>query len=665
MNSSQTQQERLVAESIPGALLHYTLQVDGREATVFMNSRCESLWEVTQDAVTRQPQLLWAMLTAEELAAVRASIEQSARTLSPWRAEWAINTPSGARKWLQGTGLPTREPGGTVVWHWVVLDVSDRKRAELALRRSDTRFHGLVDELEQVSVQGYDRERRVIYWNKASESLYGYSKAEALGQLLEDLIIPAEMREGVLAATADWLAKGVVSQPAEYLVLRHKDGRPVHVFSSHTMQLNSRGEAELYCVDIDLRERQTLEAQLREAHKLEAIGRLAGGIAHDFNNVLGGLLGNVMLACDLLPPAHLARQHLDLIARGGDHARELVQQILAFSRRQPQALEALALAPLVEATVSLLRAATPPGVMLQIKRQKAELRVQADATQIQQVLMNLCTNAWQALQGRPGLVEIGLGVLSLDVSLSDQLNGPGAGEWAHLWVQDDGCGMDEATRTHLFEPFFTTKPVGEGTGLGLAVAHGIVLAHHGAIVADSVLGQGTCFHVYLPLLTGVAQAAHAAPVTVTAALPLLPLSHPMASPQPVPSLTADAPHVLYLDDDEVMRLTAQGLLQRVGCRVSLFQRGQAAVAAVAADPQGYDLVVTDFNMPDLSGIEVAQALARLRPDLPVLLTSGYWTDDLQAQARAAGVRGMLRKERSVEQLGTLALSLIEGLPPVA
>ena len=149
------------------------------------------------------------------------------------------------------------------------------------------------------------------------------------------------------------------------------------------------------------------------------------------------------------------------------------------------------------------------------------------------------------------------------------------------------------------------------------------------------------------------------------ALPLLPLSQPMASLPPVPSLTADAPHVLYLDDDEVMRLTAQGLLQRVGCRVSLFQRGQAAVAAVAADPQGYDLVVTDFNMPDLSGIEVAQALARLRPDLPVLLTSGYWTDDLQAQARAAGVRGMLRKERSVEQLGMLALSLIEGVPPVA
>ena len=209
--------------------------------------------------------------------------------------------------------------------------------------------------------------------------------------------------------------------------------------------------------------------------------------------------------------------------------------------------------------------------------------------------------------------------------------------------------MDEQTRAHMFEPFFTTKPLGEGTGLGLAVAHGIVLAHQGAIAIDSVPGLGTTVHVYLPLLDAQAEAADTEPMPVTISSPLSSLAAP---------LFPSGHHVLYLDDDEVMRLTAQGLLERVGCQVSLFQRGQAALMAVAADPQRFDLVVTDFNMPDLSGIEVAKALARIRPDLPVLLTSGYWTDDLQAQARAAGVRGMLSKERSVEQLGALALSLI-------
>ena len=625
---------RSLAESIPGALLRYIFHADGRESAEALSSRCLALWELPPLKIAEDATRLWDMVDVTELDALRASLWRAAASRSPWQAEWQITTPSGRRKWLQGSGQPECQLDGSVVWHLVVLDVSERKRAEQALHISEARFRDLVEGLEQVSVQGYDRDRRVIVWNSASEALYGFSKEEALGQRLEDLIIPPPMREAVVAGTREWLAAGVVSIPAEELVLQHKDGRPVHVFSSHTMQVNGRGEAELYCVDIDLSERHALEAQLREVHKLEAMGRLAGGIAHDFNNVLGGLLGNVSLAREQLPAAHPVQAHLDLIARGGKHARKLVQQILAFSRRQPQALMALELRPLIEETLALMRTAMPPGVRLELLLDDEPLRVRADATQLQQVLMNLCTNAWHALQGAPGTVQVGLDTRPAPTGPADE-------PWAHLWVRDDGCGMDDHTRAHLFEPFFTTKPMGQGTGLGLAVVHGVVLAHHGEITVDSAPGRGTCFHLYLPLLD--------AQVVSDAATAPMPLDF---------GAPAQGAHVLYLDDDEVMRLTAQGLLERIGCRVTLCPRGQLAIDLVTANPGAFDLVVTDFNMPDLSGLQVAQRLAEIRADLPVVLSSGYLSEDLREQARQAGVRAVLRKEMSFEELGPLVRRLL-------
>ncbi len=640
---------RRLAESIPGALLSFGLQADGRLSLQALSSRCQQLWELEPALVEQDTALLWQMVDAAEQPALCASVQQSAQALTPWQAEWPITTPSGQRKWLQGSGQPERMADGAVIWMAVILDISERKLAQLALLNSETRFRALVEGLEKVSVQGYDRERRVIVWNAASEALYGFSKAEALGQRLEDLIIPPAMREAVIAGTRAWLEAGAVSIPAEELILQRKDGTPVHVFSSHTMQINGQGEAELYCVDIDLSERERLEEQLREAQKLEAMGRLAGGIAHDFNNVLGALLGNVALARAHLPALHPARPPLDLIERGGQHARQLVQQILAFSRRQPQQLAKLALRPLLEGTLALLQAGTTPGVKLELDLADEPLLVLADTTQLQQVLINLYTNACYALGGRPGRVQLGLAALSpaAAASVAASETSLGAGGWAHLWVRDDGCGMDAATLAHLFEPFFTTKPVGVGTGLGLAVVHGIVLAHRGLIRVESEVGSGTCFHVYLPLL------ASAAVPLPDAALRPLALAQAQAGAESVRGR-----HVLYLDDDEVMRLTAQGLLQRLGYRVSLFQRGGAALAALAADPAAFDLVVTDFNMPDLSGLQVAQEVAAIRPDLPVVMSSGYVSEHLLQEARRVGVRAVLRKEMSVEELGPVLQSLL-------
>ena len=390
------------------------------------------------------------------------------------------------------------------------------------------------------------------------------------------------------------------------------------------------------------RERRSLEAQLRESQRIESIGTLAGGIAHDFNNILAAILGNVALAREDIGAGHPALASIDQIHKASVRARDLVQQILAFGRRQPQALVNQPLQPLVEESVRLLRSTLPAAVSLECRVAAQPLHVNADGTQVQQVLMNLCTNAWHALQGRPGRIEVGLEPHEVAPGEERAVGATpplAAGHYAHLWVQDQGCGMDTATQARIFEPFFTTKPTGQGTGLGLSVVHGIVAAHHGAIRVDSQPGLGTTMHLYLPT-TDAAPVEEAAPVTAPGAL------------------QGAGQHVAYVDDDEVIVLMVERLLLQAGYRVTAFRDGHEAVAAIAGRPFDFDLVITDFNMPGYSGLDVALALHEVRADLPVVISSGYITEELQAQAAAAGVRGLMRKQNTMEELLRLVRKIL-------
>jgi CheY-like chemotaxis protein len=271
------------------------------------------------------------------------------------------------------------------------------------------------------------------------------------------------------------------------------------------------------------------------------------------------------------------------------------------------------------------------------------LAVQGNPTQLQQVLMNLGTNALHALRNGRGHIEIGLEPSQFAQGGRPPPAGLAPGSYAHLWVADDGIGMDDETRQRIFEPFFTTKPVGQGTGLGLAVVHGIVETHGGAIEVASAPGKGTRFDLYLPLAE-----AESGP----APLDEIGLGPARGSGQ----------HVLYVDDDEVMALMVQGLLQRLGYRVTVSPGAQEAIEAVSADPAAFDLVVTDFNMPKHSGLDVVRALAALRTSLPVVISSGYVSDELRANASALGVRAVMQKEHTLEELGALVHDVLQASP---
>ncbi len=520
------------------------------------------------------------------------------------------------------------------------------QRAERALNASESQLAAVIDATLDAIVT-VDREGRVVLFNHGASRMFGCTRAQALGASLERWLPQAlqfvRRADGRAEPAAGVLVRQLALQacrddgtpfPAEASVARIAlDGGPLYSLTVRDLSVALAAEQE----------REALERQLRQSQKMEALGTLAGGIAHDFNNIVAAILGNARLAQDTLPPDAQAQRFVAEIAGAGQRARELVRRILSFARQQPGELACQPLQPLVREAVQLLRAMLPSGIALEHAEDAEPAWVLADATQVSQVLLNLGTNAWQAIGARPGRITVTMG--------------RDAGQ-ACISVADDGCGMDAATQERIFEPFFTTKPKGEGTGLGLPVVHGIVRAHGGRIAVDSRPGEGSVFRVWLPLAESPRGPA-LAPVPAAAATPAPP---PPAHANPTPAPEGGGRHVVYLDDYPAMVLMVQALLQGRGYRVTGFQDPHAALDWLRAQPQPPDLLVSDHNMPGCSGLELAAQLRAVHPALPVILASGYVTDALRAEARALGVRHVFDKPRGAEELVELVGRTLEEIP---
>ena len=402
-------------------------------------------------------------------------------------------------------------------------------------------------------------------------------------------------------------------------------------------------------------EQKALQARLAQSQKMQALGTLAGGVAHDFNNILAAILGNADIAREDLPPAARAHESLAEIGTAARRGRELVRQILAFSRQQPLARERLQLAAMVSESCALLRAALPPRVQLVQSLADPVPDIEGDATQLQQVLVNLGTNALHAMQTRSGRVSFVLDTVAADApELPPELaqacravDQPAL----RLRVIDEGCGMDETVLRRVFEPFFTTKPVGQGTGLGLPVVMGIVEAHGGHIALRSSVDAGTTVTLLFPPVAPALAAPAPKPVTMTR------VENP-APPRPLAD-DGQAPHVLYLDDDDTLVFLVRRLLERRGYRVTAVGLQEEALALVRERPGHFALLLTDYNMPGLSGLDVARQALEADPTLPVAVASGYITDELQAQAKAAGVREVVFKTDAVDQFCEIVARLIK------
>jgi len=375
--------------------------------------------------------------------------------------------------------------------------------------------------------------------------------------------------------------------------------------------------------------RKLLEGKLQQAQKMEAIGILAGGIAHDFNNILGVMIGYTELIASEWAAIHPLQAHLQEILTAGKRAKALVQQILTFSRRNDQKRQPLHLHQLVNETLKLLRASLPSTITFETHIRLQSGAILADPTQMHQVLMNLCTNAEYAMRQAGGTLEVALEVMDVDDRLAAQHASLKPGPHVCLMVRDTGHGMTPDVCARIFDPFFTTKKEGDGTGMGLAVVHGIVTSHGGAITVTSAPGQGSLFTVYLPQLVEM----------------------PVRDTLPKETLPYGQGTILFVDDEAALAQVAETILTRLGYTVTTCTNSQEALATFQASPDQFDLVITDQTMPGLTGENLAKALRQIRPHLPIILCTGFSHVMTPEKAQGLQLDAFLMKPLTMRGLG--------------
>jgi PAS domain S-box-containing protein len=520
----------------------------------------------------------------------------------------------------------------------MITDITERVRTEQALRESERRLRE-AQRLGRIGAWEYDFRNREMVWSEMTSELFRLSpeKEKPSPDRVAELLSPEDRlrlrrrtREVIrtrTSATYDF-AIGFPDGETAYLAgfmrpVLDEAGRVVRLVGA-VQDISGRKRAEA--------DKAAMERQLLQAQKMEAIGALAGGIAHDFNNILAAMTGFTELALAGLPPDDPARDRLMQVLKAGTRAKELVRQILSFSRRDEQERSPIFLSPVVKEVLNLLRATIPTTIDIRHRVESETGRVLADPTAIHQLLMNLCANAAQAMRDSDGALEVRLETVTLDEAAAARFAVIGPGRYRRLTVRDDGPGIAQEDQIRIFEPFFTTKPPGEGTGLGLSVVHGIVRSHRGEVTVVSEAGKGTTFQIYLPVVSAEEAEERDAPEAAA---------------------VGGAERIMLVDDDPAVAEFGREALTHLGYGVRMFSDGAAAWASFAAAPEEVDLLMTDQTMPGMTGLELAGRARALRPELPVLLCTGYSSRVSEAALDEAGLRHLLMKPFTIGRLGEM------------
>lgn len=499
--------------------------------------------------------------------------------------------------------------------------VQERNKAEAALRESEKNYRELVQSANSI-IMRMDTEGKITFFNTYAQNFFGYRKEEIIGKNVIGTIVPERNFAGFDLAV---MIKDIGAHPERYVSNENenirRNGERVQVTWMNKAIYDKDGNvSEILCVGIDVTEKWQLEKRLAQAQKMESIGTLAGGIAHDFNNILSAVIGYTELSLIDIPKGSALQNNLQQVLKAGGRAKDLVRQILTFSRQRENELVPVKVSLIVNEALKLLRASLPTTIKMR-HHIKSYLAVLTDPTNIHQVLMNLCTNASFAMQEEGGVLEVSLSDVDLDADFAKQHPDVKPGKFIRLIVSDTGYGMSPEVSERIFDPFFTTKKMGQGTGMGLSVVHGIVKSHGGTIIVESSPGKGSAFSVFLPAIESE--------VTDQADQPQL--------------VITGNERILFVDDEDFQADIGKRMLERLGYRVTAKTNSVEALDLFRQTPDEFDLVITDMTMPNMTGDVLARKLISIRPDIPIIVCTGYSARINPDIIKEIGIKAMAMK----------------------
>jgi PAS domain S-box-containing protein len=493
----------------------------------------------------------------------------------------------------------------------VYRDETSKRQAEENVIKLEAIVQSSNDAIVGLTVDGM-----VQTWNKGAEDIYGYTAEEIFGKHISILHPPERFAE--FSMLMDKILQEQRINRYETIRIR-KDGKKINVSLTLSPVKNVLGKIiGASVISRDITEKIKLESQLQQAQKQQAIGTLAAGIAHDFNNILFPIIGYTEMTLDEMPENSTGQQNLTEVLKAANRARELVQHILTFSRESKRERSPLQIQMIVKEVLKLMRATLPTTIEIHQHIQDAGM-ILADPSQVHQIVMNLCTNAYHAMEEKGGVLQVGLA--SVEIGDQDDIN-INPGKYVRLMVSDTGHGMDNDIIAKIFDPYFTTKEVGKGTGLGLSVVHGIVKDYGGDIRVYSAPGRGTTFYVYFPKTRDEFKTTE--------------------NPQEIRPMTGKE-RILVVDDEDQIVLMVKQMLESLGYQITGVTSSLKALELFTRYPDGYDLVITDQTMPHMVGSKMAKQMMEIRPGIPIILCSGFSEAVTANNVKEIGIRKFIMK----------------------